>query len=126
MGRFYIGFVVFQKVQIKSYKMRKALIPLFLALLMSCENKITEKGRNEALTNQTESQLQSNKQTTQNQVVSEPNYISDKKYSFVVFEGDGFFPMKDKKELLQAFLKPTLLWIKTKNIRFWTKHNKNL
>lgn len=80
--------------------MRKALIPLFLALLMSCENKITEKGRNEALTNQTESQLQSNKQTTQNQVVSEPNYISDKKYSFVVFEGDGFFSYEGQKRVV--------------------------
>lgn len=59
--------------------MRKAFIPLSLIFLFSCENKITEKGRNEALTNHTENQLQSNRQTTQNQVISEPNYISDKK-----------------------------------------------
>ncbi|WP_235819410.1 hypothetical protein [Flavobacterium oreochromis] len=80
--------------------MRKALISLFLAFLFSCENKITEKGRNEALTNQTENQLQTNKQTTQNQVVSEPNYISDKKYSFVVFEGDGFFSYEGQKRVV--------------------------
>lgn len=80
--------------------MRKTLIPLFLAFIFSCENKITEKERNEALTNQTENQLQTNKQTTQNQVVSEPDNISDKKYSFVVFEGDGFFSYEGQKRVV--------------------------
>ncbi len=80
--------------------MRKAFIPLSLIFLFSCENKITEKGRNEALTNHTENQLQSNRQTTQNQVISEPNYISDKKYSFVVFEGDGFFSYEGQKRVV--------------------------
>jgi hypothetical protein len=80
--------------------MRETFIPLFLIFLFSCENKITEKGRNEALTNQTETKLQTKQQATQNQIASEPNNISNKKYSFVVFEGDSFFSYEGQKRVV--------------------------